>query len=288
MRSYITPRNIAIFFAVIIFLFMYLNHSVKERFSSQVPTPADVSNNNVIMVEAPANPPYATTPINGVDDYEYNLVFRGEGDKAMTKATRDFLMSAYPKDWSTHPPSSELFQEGLAKFTEKFMNPPPPPKGNPYNEVDGSNMTPPDLDSVEAKEKEILATYVPKKPGELTTYDAADAREIIDRIYKAKGLVPSVKENGNNVFTVTNTIPESQAVVYEEEPTYVQASSEAVPTAGENTIDVPVNMISNGPKDPFFTVTSQEKTRDGKWDYASWTPGLERMFAPTEPQQDWY
>ena len=287
MRSYITPRNIAIFFAVIIFLFMYLNHSVNEDFSSQVPTPADVSN-NVIMVQAPTNPPYATTPINSVDDYEYNLVFRGEGDKAMTKSTRDFLMSAYPKDWSTNPPSSELFQQGLAAFKEKFMNPSPPPKGNPYKEIDGSNMTPPDLDSVEAKEREILATYVPKKPGELTTYDAADAREIIDRIYKAKGLIPSVKETENNVFTVTNTIPESEAVVYEEEPTYVQASSEAVPTAGENTIDVPVNMIPDGPKDPFFTVTSQERTRDGKWDYASWTPGLERMFAPTEPQQHWY
>jgi hypothetical protein len=288
MRSYITPRNIAIFSVVIVFLFMYLNYSFKERFSSHVLTPVQDVSTNVIMVEEPESRPYATTPINGVDDYEYNLVFRGEGDKAMTKATRDFLMSAYPKDWATLPPSSELFQDGLAAFKEKFMNPSPPPKGNPYKEVDGSNMTPPDMDSLDAKEKEILATYVPKKPGELTTYDAADAREIIERIYKAKGLVPSVKESGNNVFTVTTTVPEGKEIEYEEEATYAKACSDAVPTSGENTIEVPIDITPSGPKDPFFTVSASDRTRDGKWDYASWTPGLERMFAPTEPQQNWY
>jgi hypothetical protein len=120
-----------------------------------------------------------------VDDYEYTAIFAGEGDKALTKEKRDVLMSAYPMDWSTQPPSSELFQQGLAAFKEQFENPAPQAKGNtanPFREVDGSNMTPPDSSAEEAKEREILATYVPKKPGELTTYDAADAQELITRI----------------------------------------------------------------------------------------------------------
>ena len=64
--------------------------------------------------------PYSTDPIKSVDDYEYTAVFQGEGDKALTKEKRDVLMSAYPMDWSTQPPSSELFQQGLAAFKEQF------------------------------------------------------------------------------------------------------------------------------------------------------------------------
>jgi hypothetical protein len=239
-------------------------------------------------------PPYSLDPINSVDDYEYNLIFKGEGDKAITKASRDVLMSSYPKDWSTHPPSSELFQQGLASFKEGFQTPRIPQKGNPYKEMDGSNMTPPDSKAAEDAERDVLATYVPKKPGELTTYDLEDAEEIVKRIYSAKGLIPDVKRMDNNVISVIGTRKVNEPVLYEDE--YVDASGAGAPTgsgavkeAGEGTVDVPVNMQTLGPKDPFFTPVSQEaRTRSEKWDYTSWTPGLERMFAPTEPQAKWY
>jgi hypothetical protein len=248
--------------------------------------------NDVIVFDEQTNPPpYSLDPINSVDDYEYNLVFKGEGDRAMTKATRDVLMSAYPKDWTTHPPSSELFQQGLAAYKEGFANS-PPQKGNPYKEVDGSNMTPPDSKAAEDAERDILATYVPKKPGELTTYDLDDAEEIVKRIYTAKGLVAYTKRGEGNVVTVMSTSKIDEPVVYEDE--YSEPSKgaptgkDAVKEAGEG-IDVPVNIVNLGPKDPFFTPVSQEgRTRSDKWDYTSWTPGLERMFAPTEPQKKWY
>jgi hypothetical protein len=260
---------------------------------------AKAAANDVIVFDEQMNPPpYSLDPINSVDDYEYNLVFKGEGDKAMTKATRDVLMSAYPKDWTTHPPSSELFQQGLAAYKEGFADAAAKAElqlqKNPYREVDGSNMTPPDLKAAEDAERDILATYVPKKPGELTTYDLDDAEEIVKRIYTAKGLVAYTKRGDNNTITVMSTSKIDEPVVYEDE--YSASASAGAPTgkdavksAGEGTVDVPVNIVNLGPLDPFFTPVSQEaRTRSEKWDYTSWTPGLERSFAPTEPQTKWY
>jgi len=183
---------------------------------------AKAAANDVIVFDEQMNPPpYSLDPINSVDDYEYNLVFKGEGDKAMTKATRDVLMSAYPKDWTTHPPSSELFQQGLAAYKEGFADAAAKAElqlqKNPYREVDGSNMTPPDLKAAEDAERDILATYVPKKPGELTTYDLDDAEEIVKRIYTAKGLVAYTKRGDNNTITVMSTSKIDEPVVYEDE-----------------------------------------------------------------------
>jgi hypothetical protein len=254
--------------------------------------PFDSSGNLLLDVEIA--PPYATDNILSVDDYEYSMVFQNEGDRAMTKATRDLLMSQYPMDWTVQPPSSDLFQQGLAAYKESFQNPQELPKKNPYMSIDGSNMTPP----VYKDEIEILATYTPKKPNELTTYDAADAKEIVDRIYGAKGLVADFKKTGDNTYTIMGTRPINEKVVYEgEEEEHKQAdasgnqaptSSQAVPSAGEGTFIVPATMDNFKVPDPFFTVSTNDRVRDGKWDYTSWTPGLERSFAPTEPQINWY
>ncbi len=240
----------------------------------------------LVFIEDEILKPYAKDPIDGVDDYEYSMVFKNEGDRAMTKETRDLLMSRYPMDWSTQPPSSAQFQRGLTAFKEAFANASEQvsePFPNIFRSIDGSNMIPPE--SGEMKEREILATYVPKKPQELTTYDVEDAKELIDKIYSAKGLKASYKQTGKNQFTVMDTRPLNEEVKYEED--YVPASSEGVKEAGEDVIVVPaVAQDVRAGLDPFFT--PGEKTRDRPWDYTRWTPGLERMFAPTAPQKNWY
>ena len=303
----------AVFFAVCLFFWFYSNGSKSSQgfvdsapaamaFNKQAtkytiattPSPArkateaEAAALDKKLAESQDSFPYSTDPIKSVDDYEYTAVFQGEGDKALTKEKRDVLMSAYPMDWSTQPPSSELFQQGLAAFKEQFENPAPQAKTNPFREVDGSNMTPPDSSAEEAKEREILATYVPKKPGDLTTYDAADAQELITRIYSAKGLVADTKKTGDNVFTVVGTRKVNEPVVYEPEDEHAPTSSGAVAAAGENTIDVPTSVEQIQSVDPFFETTARDKSRGDKWDYTSWTPGLERMFAPTQPKEKWY
>lgn len=255
-------------------------------------------NEKEIPVEPPITPPYAMDRINSVDDYEYNMVFRNEGDRGITKAQRDMLMSSYPMDWSVQPPSSELFQQGLAKFKEGFESKDPFQSENIFKNIDGNSMTPPDSLENEMKEREILATYVPKKPNELTTYDAADAKELIHRIYDAKGLIPDYKQTGKNVFTIVGTRRKDEKIVYEDEEAQATvgpnaSAGESLPvqesgtTMGEAQVIVPaVSSEIQAGLDPFFTAGS--KTRDGRWDYTRWTPGLERMFAPTEAQTNWY
>lgn len=224
-------------------------------------------------------PPFAITPINEVDDYEYSVVFQNEGSKGITKANRDLLMSAYPMDWSTHPPSSAVFEQGFADFVQDLAEKSRTPQSgpNPYANLEGGTLPP-------VTEKEILATYIPKKPHELTTYDAADAKEIIDRIYSAKGLIADMKPSttDSNVFVITGVRNKASPISYEPD---AQASEGPVIATGENTIQVPV-VPSEQSLDPFFT--PGDSTRDGKWDYTRFTPGLERSFAPNEPMQNWY
>lgn len=257
---------------------------------------------SVVIFEPPIQKPYTTMPINSVDDYEYNLVFRNEGDRAMTKNTRDFLMSEYPRDWSVQPPSSDQFQTGLANFNkEGFQNPPPSEelrKNGYYADPRGKTVILPDYHIKDEKNKEVLAKYTPKDPTSLTTYDAEDAKEIIRRIYDAKGLVPSYEQTGENVFTVYRATPKDKAVVFEDEvETKIEAKDNGdgmatasigpVKSAGEGTIIVPdVQYLPNKMSDPFFEPS--DNTRDRPHDYTSWTPGLERMFAPTYYKQKWY
>jgi hypothetical protein len=236
-------------------------------------------------------PPFSTAPIDNVDDYEYNMVFGNENEREITKATRDTLMSQYPMDWSVQPASSELFAQGLAAYKEGFAQ-----QGqeqgqkqglkSPYTVIDGSKFLPPDTKGAEMNERDALQTYKPKNPQSLTTYDADDAREVVQKIYAAKGLIADMKETAPNVFTITSTRPANEKPIFEDDQALT--SSTAVESAGENTIVVPAIPSQNQMDglDPFFT--PGEKTRDGKWDYTRWTPGLERSFAPNIPLKQWY
>jgi len=241
----------------------------------------------VVFLEDNILKPYAQTPIQNVDDYEYSMIFKNEGDRAMTKKTRDFLMSQYPKDWSVQPPSSDLFQQGLQAYNEGFEDAPRPPTKR-YDSINGTTMTPPDKEAQERREQEILNTYVPKDPQSLTTYSADDAHVLIEKIYTAKGLKPTYKQTGDNQFQIISTTPLDKVITYEDDPAApleAPTSQGPVAAAGEETIVVP-EIHPTGGLDPFYT--PGEQTRDGRWNYTQFTPGLERMFAPTEPMSKWY
>lgn len=258
--------------------------------SQGCPDPNKLCPPPMIFMDDHIEKPFAKKGIMDVDDYEYSMVFKNEGDRAITKQMRDKLMSQYPMDWTVQPPSSESFQQGMAAYKESFENPPPAPKFNLYASVDGTSMTPPDMTALEQKELEVLQRYTPKDPKSLTTYDAADAKEIIERIYAVKGLKAEYKETAPNQFTVFSTRPIDEQPVFEDEEDHAnaQATSGANTQANENTIVIPTYVKSslNAGLDPFYT--PGEKTRDGAWDYTSWTPGLERMFAPNAPLNKWY
>jgi len=243
-----------------------------------------------VIMEQVMLDPVAREPIQSLDGYEYNMVYQNESDREISTALRNKLMSQRPMEWAGLPPSSSQFQAGLR---ESFQNASPtvPDNAEPYQAVNGDNMIPPDTESTEMEERKILQAYRPPTTQELGSY-TSDIDEtpdkLIKRLYDVKGLVPSIAhKEGTNVYEIVGVRRKDEKVLYEDEE--APASTGAVATAGEAQIVVPPTAYDTAAaKDPFYDTSSPGgKTRAGKWDYQGWTPGLERMFAPTNATQAW-
>lgn len=228
--------------------------------------------------------PYTTEPINSVDQYELEAVFENEGDRELKQQQINQMTRRYPLDWTNYPPNSSKFQSEQAKYIEGFSADSSATDLNkPYEAIGIGNLTPPDTLAMEKEEKRILSTYAPKKANDLTTYDLDDAQELIENIYKPKGLIPTVLRKEGNVFEVVSTRSTKNKIEYEDdlpEQKWSQGSS------GEAKIDIPaVATETAAGLDPFYEPTTS--TRSDRSDYMKWTPGLERAFAPTYPTTDW-
>lgn len=292
-----------IFFVLVIgaYFLLYISgrYYLRESFEEEAQKPESLKrevkpcNGTIVEFEEPADKPYVQRPIQDVDDYEYNLVFQNEGDREMSKALLNKLTAQYPLDWSGLPPSAMRFQEGFRQQQEAYANAPPVPEGvNPYKEIDGSTMIPPDTSAIEEEERKILQTYVPQPSDAPLEYKVEDAKELIKKIYEKRNEIPDVKVRENGVYEVMGVRKKDEKIVYEGEDNQQEMESpytgtEAVEVAAENTITIPQKAtdIAAG-LDPYYT--PNPSTRTGRWDYMRWTPGLERMFAPTYPTKDWY
>lgn len=243
-----------------------------------------------VYVDDESYAPYTTAPVMNLGDFEENIVYQNENDRELSGALRDKLMSQYPMDWSGMPPSSAQFQAGMR---ETFVDAPEKPSsGQPpiLSEMESVEMQPPDMDAIEHAERKLLQTYEPQNVGDRTTYDIDDARGLIEKLYNEKGLIPQVHhETGSQVYEIIGVRKKDDKVVYEEDEQEAETDGiEPNRAAGEATIHVAPNALSvNSPAaDPYFD--DSVRTRRDKWDYTKWTPGLERMFAPTYPKKDWY
>jgi hypothetical protein len=242
--------------------------------------------------------PYAQDAINSlfqyeeergapVTSFEEESVFASEGDRQVNKSMKNALMKQYPLDWSILPPSSSRFQSEQAKYIESFTSHSSSDALNePYKAIEAETLQPPDTSALERKEKEFLSTYAPKNTDDLTTYDIEDARELISNIYKSRGEEPEVVRKEGNVFEVVRTRSLKQKIEYEDDLPDAPASKQPYEPAGEATIFVPpIATETASMLDPYFEPTTS--TRADRSDYTKWTPGLQRMFAPTYPTADW-
>ena len=113
--------------------------------------------------------------------------------------------------------------------------------------------------------------------------------ELIKKIYDKKGEIPQVIKKKDNVYEVIGTRKKDEKVVYEETDGSAPASAEPTPAAGENVTVVPQAATDkNSALDPFYEPDPNSNSRTGRWNYRQWTPGLERMFAPTEAKAEWH
>jgi hypothetical protein len=239
-----------------------------------------------VLMERTDLDPVENKPIDSVDDYEYSLVFQNESDRELSKALRTKLMSQRPMDWAGLPPSSAEFQAGVR---ESFANATPavPENAQPFRNIDGSNMVPPDTTSIEMEERKLLQTYKPPRAKDMLKYDPElqSPEELIQEIYNVRGLVPTVAhKEGTNVYEVIGVRRKDEKILYEDE--------EAPAGAGGAAVDVPqVTADVAASMDPYYDKTGAsmgQGSRMGRWNYQAWTPGLERMYAPTEATPSWF
>jgi hypothetical protein len=236
------------------------------------------------------------TPINKLDDYEFSRVFQIEKESRneLERTTVNALASRFQFDWSQLPFNSQfratqetaMNQQRLEGFTGTLTEP-------FYESVSGDNMAPQDLQDIDEREKAILQQYSPKKTEDLLDHDTDDVQVLVKKLYENDpDWEPVVEKVKKGEFEVTKLIPKRKKKDSQFEDEHVPSVAEAIETGQAKGVPkVQPRMEVSGMQDPYFDKTGvldYEGDRFYRYDqFAKWTPGLERMFAPTFDQNDW-
>lgn len=239
---------------------------------------------------SPPEKPYTKEPINSLDEYELSAVFQRQGSKEASKQQLDQAMARYPMDWSVQGQGSQTYQEHAEVYKQSAEARRASQVGE-YRASDPTEMMLPDSASQEEEEMKILQTYVPEKSANLLNYSVDDVQTLVEKLYSKKGLVPELvkSKQGNNVWEVIEVREKNPKIIWEDDPAALSQMGERdkMIARREEVIDVPytVSDLAAG-LDPFYA--KGQSTREGRFDYHQWTPGLERMFAPTHPIKEWH
>ena len=234
--------------------------------------------------------PYENMPIDDLIEYDDAFVYQNRGSKVASKKQISDAMTRYPMDWPSRGPDSQVFQEDQAQFEKEVENTKKIFNGEPnfYREVDGRNMELPDQYAIDDEEKKILQTYKPESSKGLLQYSVDDVKGLLHKVYDKKGLIPVIKKSqqGDNIWEIVEVKEKNPKIIWEDD-VEAQAKRDVMEQRGEEVIQVPYTAsdIRSG-LDPFFQ--PRNTVRDSKFDYTQWTPGLERMFAPTYPHKSWF
>jgi len=233
---------------------------------------------------------YILTPGINSDNTEANVINNQEGE--YTKQESNFVKNDRRNkmhfDYPQLPPISLTRQIEQAKHSAYLAsNPAPIGVGSIISEgfLNGTDFT--DRQKLEEEERKILATYVPKNSSDLLSYAPEDTEDLIKKVYTAKGLIPSYKQRTDGTWEVYETQDIKPKIVWEDD---IQRDVDRLASieSTEQVIRPPnyANRLASG-LDPFFE--PRTTIRANRNDYTRWTPGLERMFAPTEEVSGpWY
>jgi hypothetical protein len=270
------------------FVLYFTGRKYLENFDSDNTTknPDDILNQTVY----PPDKPYITSPINDLDDYELSVIFQNQGNKEASKKQISDAMSRYPMDWSNLPQDSQEFQENQQSFLEQQAQKQSQQIDNSslYKEIDGSDMKPIDTLKLEEEERKILQTYKPESSKGLLSYSLDDVKHLVDKLYKKRGLIPTIvkSEQAQNTWEITEVNEEHPNIIWEDDVERM-TERERQTLRNEELIQVPYTVTDlQAGLDPFYQARS--RVRDDKYNYTGWVPGLERAFAPTYPIKNWY
>ena len=236
----------------------------------------------------------AKTPINKLDDYEYDRVDqveRGNRNKIST-ASKNELMEKHRLDWATLPFNSEDRAKQEDTFTAGRMESmhKDPESGVFFSKAEGTDVEPPDVEAQKLREQKLLAAYKPTAVSkhEIDTESQAVAR-LVSGIYKEDpNWEPVINKVGENKWEVTELRAKPRTEKWEEAQTQTLAMAEA---NGKSIPPPSIDINDRIRGDPYFDkggLGDRDNNRFWNYnDFRKWTPGLERMFAPTMENKDW-
>ena len=158
--------------------------------------------------------------------------------------------------------------------------------GDVYSDIEGGNLQPVDTTKLEQEERAILNTFEFKRSSsDIGTYNPDDVAELLDKYYSKQGKNAYYVKRDDGVYEVFETEEKKPKIVFEDEEPDV--AREELGDEMTDNITVPKGVAQYSSKlDPFFE--PRQAMRANRQDYTAFTPGLERMFAPTDPKQQWY
>lgn len=245
---------------------------------------------NIFTNQVEGEQTYAKTPVNKMDDYEYTRIFQSEnGPKnQLSKTTINAKINEHQTDWAKLPFNSEVRAAAEDEFISGRMDDVfrDPKTGVYFKTVEGFEVQPPDNVAHDLEEKAKLKKFEAKKAGDLLEHEMDDVAVMIKKMYaEDPDWEPVVETLGNNEYRIAELRPRIK------KEKYAEAQDMTVERAKENGLISPNVSVEGGNKDPVFDkqgVLDYSANRFWEYkDFNKWTPGLERMFAPTLDTTNW-
>lgn len=240
--------------------------------------------------------PSAQTSIDKLDDYEYSRVFQLERTSRNTplqKETKDKLLSQRILDWANLPFNSEDRASAEKEFIAGRMEDihQEPKSGVFFKNMESTDTVfPPDEEALKMREKAILAAYRPTEPGKhVIDNETEQVAKLVHDVYaNDPNWEPVVEKTGPNSWAVKELRPKARKEQWASEtPSVTEARSQ-----GLITPQADIQIYDRQMDDPYFDKRGVVDVDNDKfWNYREfnkWTPGLERMFAPTNDVKEWY
>ena len=237
----------------------------------------------------------AKTKIDKLDDYEYSRVVQTESGSRnnLSRAVKNELMEKYNLDWANLPfnnaERAAAEDEFVAGRLETAMR--DPKTGVYFKNMEGGTLLPPDEEAEKMREAKILSAY---RPTELSKHTVDNKTETVARLVNEmyssdKNWEPVVTKTGENKWEVTELRPKPQKESWEDAQTMSLATAEAKGLAHP---PAQLDIMDRLSDDPYFDKSGVGDRANNKFwnykDFNKWTPGLERMFAPTMDNREWY
>ena len=251
---------------------------------------ASNTSGNVFTKQVEGEQTSAQTPINKVDDYEYTRIFQNENSPRgeISKTAVNSMLAQKQWDWAQLPFNSDKKADAEKEFISGRMDSAQrdPKSGVFFRGVQADDVHPPDVDTVDHDEKAGLKQFDAKPAEKLLEHNVDDVGEMVRKMYADDpDWEPVVEKIGENEYRVAELRPKMKKERYAgtEENTIERAKANGLVSAEVE--------VEGGRQDPYFDKQGVlDYGNDRFWEYKDlkkWTPGLDRMFAPTLDTTNW-